>query len=130
MSLPWCTVRSILAAGGRPLNISYSARAVADALLSSTSRANSLRLLRSTCVFMQRLDGRRRRRCRTRSGRIPSWSRPTRAGPRWARASGRAAPSPSCPFSSSGVSCHAPDTGAGPAPSAVRRRSTGRGTRG
>lgn len=30
---------------------------MADALLSSTSRANSLRLLRSTCVFMQRLDG-------------------------------------------------------------------------
>ena len=39
------------------MNISYSALAVADALLSSTSRANSLRLLRSTCVFTQRLDG-------------------------------------------------------------------------
>ncbi len=55
--MPLSHVRSTRAAGGMPLNISYSALAVADALLSSTSRANSLRLLRSTCVFMQRLDG-------------------------------------------------------------------------
>ena len=39
------------------LKISHSALAVAAALLSSTSLANSLRLLRSTCVFMQRFDG-------------------------------------------------------------------------
>ena len=50
-------VRSMRTAGGMPLRISYSARAVADALLSSTSRANGLRLLRSTCVSMQLLDG-------------------------------------------------------------------------
>ena len=36
---------------------SYSARAVASALLSGTNLANSLRLLRSTCVSMHRLDG-------------------------------------------------------------------------
>ncbi len=56
-SVPLSHVRSTRAAGGMSLKISYSALAVADALLSSTSRANSLRLLRSTCVFMQRLDG-------------------------------------------------------------------------
>lgn len=55
--MPLSHVRSTRAAGGMSLKISYSALAVADALLSSTSRANSLRLLRSTCVFMQRLDG-------------------------------------------------------------------------
>lgn len=37
--------------------MSYSARAVANALLSGTKRANRRRLLRSTCVSMHRFDG-------------------------------------------------------------------------
>ena len=37
--------------------MSYSARAVASSLLSSMKRANSLRLLRSTCVSMHRFVG-------------------------------------------------------------------------
>lgn len=37
--------------------MSYSARAVAGAPLSGMNRADSLRLLRSTCVSMRRLDG-------------------------------------------------------------------------
>lgn len=37
--------------------MSYSARAVASALLSGMRRANNLRLLRSTCVSMHRFDG-------------------------------------------------------------------------
>ncbi len=45
------------ARGGRSLWISYSARAVAMALLSGTRRANGLRLLRSTCVSMHARDG-------------------------------------------------------------------------
>ena len=45
------------ARGGRSLWISYSARAVAMALLSGTRRANGLRLLRSTCVSMHTREG-------------------------------------------------------------------------
>jgi len=37
--------------------MSYSARAVASALLSSMKRANRRRLLRSTCVSMHRFEG-------------------------------------------------------------------------
>ena len=107
-SVPLSHVRSTRAAGGMSLKISYSA-SVRTRFVDET-----LRLLRSTCVHAT---------CPTRNGRTPSWIRPPRAGPRWARASGCAALSPSCPFSSSGVSCRAPGTGAGPAPAAAWRRS-------
>ena len=45
------------AGAGMSLWMSYSARAVAGAPLSGMNRADSLRLLRSTCVSMRRLDG-------------------------------------------------------------------------
>ena len=56
-SVPLSQVRSMRAGAGMSLWMSYSARAVAGAPLSGMNRANSLRLLRSTCVSIQRLDG-------------------------------------------------------------------------
>ena len=55
--MPLSQVRSMRAGAGMSLWMSYSARAVAGAPLSGMNRANSLRLLRSTCVSIQRLDG-------------------------------------------------------------------------
>lgn len=55
--MPLSQVRSMRAGAGMSLWMSYSARAVAGTPLSGMNRANSLRLLRPTCVSIQRLDG-------------------------------------------------------------------------